>query len=103
MNVLRPLMIVGLVAALAAVAPAQVAVKPAPAQPPGTSALGNPVLDFVKDKGVQKDLQLTPEQLAKLEELAKKQAEMIKDLGASPTSKSSRTSRRLPRRVWPAS
>src|SRR5207248_851958 len=84
MSVLRVLAVVGVLTALAAVAPAQVAVKPAPAQPPGTSALGNPVLDFVKDKGVQKDLQLTPEQLAKLDELARKQAEMIRDLAGKP-------------------
>ena len=90
MKMLLRLSMVALIAAwVAAGARAQVQVQPKPieVQPLPTQlgkglAFAGPEMVLLQDKGVRKELRLTKEQIKKVDELAQKHAEALKDLSA---------------------
>jgi Spy/CpxP family protein refolding chaperone len=73
---------------LAGPASAQVAVQPAQpgvkVQPVPIGGLGAPNFQLVNDKGVQADLKITEEQVAKLKALGDKQVEAVKEIKGNP-------------------
>jgi hypothetical protein len=57
-------------------------IKPLPVQPGGPVGIGlaDPTLDLLRDKGVQKDLKLTDEQVKKVNDLVQQRADLMQNL-----------------------